>query len=170
MSNTLNKLSKISRYAEMITIAMMVLLVIGITALLVLGAAVILNPSLLAEMASGDLSDGQIRTVLVTAVCALILGFVTLYYIYRLFKSIHVNNTPFMDESVKCLERIAIMVIICTIVLPIITYAAVHLLNGSQEQVFEFNPFSLFIAFMFYFLSLIFKYGVALQKESDATL
>jgi uncharacterized membrane protein len=81
-----------------------------------------------------------------------------------------VHNTPFRDENVKYLERIAIFTVICAIVVPIVGGVFVLAWDVDPTQMLAFNPLMLLFALPVYLASLVLKYGTTLQKESDATL
>lgn len=93
---------------------------------------------------------------------------VNLYFIYRLFEAIYQAKTPFTGAAVKNLNIIGIVSLAQSIgmslfmsILISITHAALST-SGWGTSI----GFALFI----FLLSLVFRYGVSLQKESDTTL
>jgi len=106
----------------------------------------------------------------ITSISGFCFGLIVLYYANRFFTNVYKNNTPFLEENVLCLNRIAILMVIGAIALPIISGAAVYVLDVGYDMVVNFDLFVLFAALFVYFLALIFKHGVELQKESDSTL
>jgi len=94
-----------------------------------------------------------------------------LYYVYRLFNDIKINETPFTDNVVKFLNLIGILALVSAIAVPIF----LSIFTNIVPHVGNFNSFGLNVSFVIvglilFALSLIFKYGVQLQKESDTTL
>ena len=172
MSETLNKLNKISEIAGLIAKICMVLLTLGIAAAVILICVVGLDPNFLTNLSESEvtITNGQILTAGVTLFFGAVIGMVILYYLDRLFTNIHKNNTPFTDENVKSLKTIAILLVIFTIVVPAVSALTAYALDAGYDWTMQFNVISLFAAFIVYFLSLIFQHGTALQKESDETL
>ncbi|MCL1810870.1 MAG: DUF2975 domain-containing protein [Methanomassiliicoccaceae archaeon] len=169
MSETLNRLNKISKYIGLGSKVLFVLLAIAIVFAFAVIVAVTLDPDLVG-LFEPTVKNGQVLATCVTTICAGALGLIVLYYISRLFMNIYKNNTPFTDENVKTLEIIAIMAIVCAIAMPAASALSAYAFDAGYDQVIGFNAFTLFVAFLVYFLSLIFKYGAVLQKESDETL
>jgi len=95
-------------------------------------------------------------------------GAVNLYFIYRLFEAIYQAKTPFTLAAVKNLNIIGIVSLAQSIgvslfmsILIGVTHAALSTSGWGMSV-----GFALFI----FLLSLVFRYGVSLQKESDTTL
>ncbi|MDR1954900.1 MAG: DUF2975 domain-containing protein [Candidatus Methanoplasma sp.] len=171
MSDALNRLNRISGYIELTAKVLIALTIIGMIFAFALMVVVILNPDILPEVSGITAATTEEAITLgVTIISGCVFGSITLYYLHRLFASIHKNNTPFVDENVKCLEMIAILVIAGSIAIPAISWATAYILDAGYELIMAFSPPLLFVAFLIYFVSLIFKYGTVLQKESDATL
>lgn len=171
MSETLNKLNKISWFVSILAKVCMVLLAIGIVALTAMAVVVSLSDALLAEISDfvgRTIVSGQVLGVFIAAILAAALGIVTLYYIDRFFSNIHKSNTPFSDESVRYMEIIAVLLLISTIAIPAISALLAYAFDS--EVFMQFNLIPLFAAFIVYFMSLVFRYGASLQKESDETL
>jgi len=173
MSETLNRLNKISEIAGFIAKIGMVLLAIGIAVAIIMICVVGLNPDLLtdiSEFTESTVTNNQVLMLCLTVIIGAAFGIVLLYYLDRFFANIHENNTPFTDENVKYLRTIAILLLIFTFVVPAISMLLAYALDAGSDLIIQFNFVSLFAAFIVYFLSLIFKHGTALQKESDEML
>ncbi len=169
MSDVLNRLNRLSRYVGMAAMAFMILLGVAIVAVVILTIAVTLNPDIMSWFDDAATS-GQFLSICAILVVAGSLGIATLYYVYRFFMNIHRDNTPFTDENVKCLQRITILILISVIATPVISMIMGAAFEPESGNMMDFNLLSLFAAFLMYLLSLVFKYGTALQKESDETL
>lgn len=94
---------------------------------------------------------------------------VSSFFVKKLFHSIHKEGTPFTESAVKSLNMIGIFSLIQAIVVPGFFAILTNLTNTKiMNPSFLGTPvvFALFI----FALSLVFKYGVVLQHEADATL
>lgn len=94
---------------------------------------------------------------------------VTCLWARNLFGSIKEANTPFTDKAVHNLNLIGIFALIQAIALPAtlgIIIAATK--TGDAYKAFEGGSFLL--ALFVFAMSLVFKYGVSLQKQADTTL
>jgi len=166
---------KISELAELLARIFMYLLVAVIILAVVLTVLVALNPDLIpfvAENVEGAevVTNGDFLAMSAACVTGGVIGVVTLYYVRSLFLKIHKSGTPFTDESAETLVLIAKLVVVGTIALPVITAVSSYAFGVWPNHAMDFNPFMLFVAFLLYFLSLIFKHGTALQRESDEML
>ena len=147
----------------------MAVLIAGIVAVTLLMAASFVDADLIMEnMKPAAISVGQLRALALIAAAACLFGLVIMYHINRIFMNIHRNNTPFTEDNVRDLRVIALLVLVVTIVLPIMSEASAY--AAGEAAVIGFNPFTLLMAFIIYILSLIFSYGTELQRESDETL
>jgi len=172
MSETLNKLNRISRLVEkganiimFLLIIVMILMLIAVTILMILSPDVLPSPP-----GAEEFTKDQILVVCANAVLSGVFLVIALYYVRSFFGSIHKNNTPFTDEGVRSLEILAIILVACAFIVPLGSALLSFATGFWPAQIAVFNPFLLFMALVMYFLSLIFKYGAALQKESDETL
>jgi amino acid transporter len=170
MNTALKRLNTICKYAEILALIAMIVLVIitALTAIMI--TAVALDPDIVNRVGDGTYTSDQLLAMGAVVIVALIFAFMILYYAYLLCKNIYRNNTPFTDENVKYLERIAILTVVCAIVIPVVGWLFALTIGVDPAQMLAFNPLMLLFAFPVYLLSLILKYGTTLQKESDATL
>ncbi len=96
---------------------------------------------------------------------------VLLFFAHALFAHIEKEGTPFVDANVKLLVDIGIVALVQAIAVPLFisivvnaTGTAALFANSSASGV------SFVLALFVFALSLVFKYGVELQKEADTTL
>jgi hypothetical protein len=170
MHETLNKLNKLSLWGGLLTKIAMILLILGAVFLLILMVVTALNPDVLIDILDNEMAKDDILVVCAAGLAVLAIGLLILYCLDRILDNIREAGTPFTDENVKGLRRIAVLVLIAAIAVPVIGFILVKITDAGSNVMIEFNPFLLFVAVLVYFVSLIFKYGVALQKESDETL
>ncbi|AIZ56689.1 hypothetical protein Mpt1_c08100 [Candidatus Methanoplasma termitum] len=172
MSDTLDKLNKISWFVGIVVKILMALIVCAIVVVIALAIVAAVNIDFVLDNVSGLTSGSQVAILAVCVIVILILMFVILYYIDHFFMNIRKNNTPFNEASVKDLKILAILTLKLTIAQAVIGAVLAGTIFASQDlpSVIGFNPLSLFIAGVIYVLYLVFKYGVDLQKEADETL
>ena len=175
MSETLNKLNRIFEFAGMIAKILMVLIVVVAAIVVVFMAVLAFFPDILTkavEAVPGTVlpTSDQLYTLSAAAVLNMVFLFVLLYYLYRLSKNISESRTPFTDASVRYLELMAVILFISTFALPAISALVSFAYGIWPYGVISFSPYLLLTSIIVYFLSLIFKYGTSLQKESDETL
>ena len=179
MSEALNKLTKVSRFVGSVTTVLMVALTVAMIVAVVAIIAVALNPDIVnsvIEYAGNTINIDDIDTtaaaaiLLATVLVLMPLMIAIMYFVRRMFNNIHENNTPFTDDNAKCLVNIALLTVACTIAAPILDYALQTVIDTASYQAYSFSAFPLLVALLLYFLSLVFKYGAELQKESNETL
>jgi len=151
MNDALEKLNKVSRWMGYGAIVIMAIAVIIMVTFVGLAIAVAVNPDLFTPY----FNDETVTTGMMLAACgAGIIGgaliFIAFYYVHRFSANACKNNTPFTNDNVRYLRIIAILTVVCAVI--------------------TLNPFMLLVSFLIYFVSLVFKYGTELQKESDETL
>jgi len=180
LGEALNKLIKLSRYGGFCAKALMILVAVGMIIMAALLVAVLIDPGLLDwvvttgmtyDVPIDDIDVPAVATVIIVAV--LIIGglvIAMLYYIGRMLTNIHENNTPFTDDSARCLVAIAVLTVISTLVIPALDFALQTAIGTAYYQSYTISVFPLFVALLLYFLSLVFKHGAELQRESDETL
>jgi len=180
MNEALSKLTRISRLGALFAKGMMVIIVLGTVVAVAILIAVYIDPNIVADITAPadiynvpveDIDMAALAKVLSVGMLVLgIVGFRMMYYIYQLFDNIHKNNTPFTDDNAKYLQRIAVLMIVSTIILPIIDGVMQRVVNVEYYSQLGFGGFPILVALLLFFLSLVFKYGATLQKESDETL
>lgn len=99
-------------------------------------------------------------------VLILALGLVTVHIIKVLMVTIQSDYTPFTKENEALLRNVCFTYLGAAVVLPVIDYIA----NGSVSSAVFLMLGTLLISVVMYCLSLVFRYGAVLQKESDETL
>ena len=181
MSESLDRLIRISRWGEVITKVLMIIMVIGIVAGTVALVYIAVNPDFIITAVSDGalILNVPIEDIDISAVAwALILGLLVLgvlvtallYFTGRLFGNIYDNKTPFTDDNARILMIMAILIVVCTIATPILDFAVQNIIDATYYQSYGFGVFPLFVALILYVLSLVFKHGAELQRESDHTL
>jgi len=86
----------------------------------------------------------------------------------RLFTNIRRSYTPFTLENAKVLKHAAVALLFSVVSMPFIFVILASLLNQRYQISIELLLFVL--SLIVYCISLVFRYGALLQKESDETL
>jgi hypothetical protein len=94
-----------------------------------------------------------------------------LYFARGLFANIEKEGTPFTEPNVKLLVNIGIVSLVQAFAAPIILNIVINA-TGTETLFADSGAsgVSLILALFVFALSLVFKYGVELQKEADTTL
>lgn len=86
----------------------------------------------------------------------------------KLFKNIRTKETPFIEENVLHLRKMAKLMVVA-IVLTVISGAIINAISG-YDMSNSLKEYSLFEILALFILSYIFEYGVELQKSSKKKL
>jgi hypothetical protein len=92
------------------------------------------------------------------------------YTAHDFFNGMALARTPFTTKSVHSLSMIGIISLISAVGVPIVMGIVEAATKTTQLFSNAWYGTSIFFALFIFFLSLIFKYGVILQKEADTTL
>lgn len=104
-----------------------------------------------------------------TGVLSCASGGTVLYFVYRFFKSIVSEQTPFNDKAVHNLLLIGVF----SLVSEVLVWAILGIYQAAAHMTVALNGFngpSLLTCLFVFALALVFKYGTELQKEADTTL
>lgn len=168
MDATLERLSTLSRYVSIALKVIMIFFMLIVAATTVLAVMTATDATILADIPDYNKSD--MFTISVTAVVSGIFAVALLFILNRLFSNIHRMHSPFTDDNARNLKIIAFLVLLMGIVVPVFEVLASMVYSSGQAPPMDINVGMIFMAFLVYLVSLVFKYGAALQKESDETL
>lgn len=130
---------------------------------IVLGGIKIISPFSLAN-------DVGIGTDLLTGVASQCFFIAILVSANRIFRNISREYSPFTQKTVKGMRRIAILLLIDSIVAPHVDFAIKKAISLATGTLYNFSDELNILAIVLYCFSLIFQYGVELQQQSDETL
>lgn len=130
---------------------------------IVLGGIKIISPLSLAN-------DVGIGTDLLTDLASQCFFIAILISANRIFRNISHEYSPFTQKTVKGMRRIAILLLIDSIVAPQVDFAIKKSISLATGTLHNFGNELIILAIILYCFSLIFKYGVELQQQSDETL
>lgn len=113
-------------------------------------------------------TEGSLKIFSSFVVTALIfaLGFITVWLVHDLMESIKTEYSPFVPENAKRIKNISMAFLFSSVFLLVFGFLAG---KGITELLFMFFG-SLMVAVVMYCLTIVCRYGVLLQKESDETL
>lgn len=116
----------------------------------------------------GDATLGTaLSSMSVAAVALVFVGFAMLE-LQRILFGMKEGDSPFTEENVKSIRKIALYMLIGWILASIIAIIMEAVLHA--EPTFELEGGSLLLIFIVYVLSFVFEYGVKLQTQADETL
>lgn len=111
---------------------------------------------LIAEMFTIIVAGAFVLSILLTA--------------YRIFYSIGKDIMPFSQENAKRLKKIAMLLLIYSIVGPVSKAGFYASFTPQIKIQSSLNVVSIILAFIFLFVSVVFAYGAELQRQYDETL
>lgn len=109
-----------------------------------------------------------IEFFLISGLATLTLIYLAVLNLYKLFKNIYNEDTPFTECNIKYIKNIAKFIAISLLV-SIVVGNSLGLLFGTDGMI-DINVFEILLIVIIYSLSLIFEHGYKLQKEVDTTL
>lgn len=118
----------------------------------------------------GILSLNSLGNVLLLAVVSLILAVVSTFFGHRFCKAIEKCESPFEDNVIKTMRQFAFSLLPWAIFSEVPKYAISSLFNNHVVVELEFNFNVILTVLIILVLTVVFKYGAILQKESDETL
>lgn len=105
-----------------------------------------------------------IEITLLLAIATIIVSIMAMNVAIKLFKNIGEKETPFIDDNVLYLRKMAKLMIIVA-VLEILSNLIIQSVVGSNISS-SFNTYSVIEILMVFVLAIIFEYGCELQKSS----
>ncbi len=108
--------------------------------------------------------------VLIVAIVFVACCIVAAHLVEKLCKTFRDCETPFTEGISEQLKKVAISLIPVAILAPIVENGTDGFLAGQVNIVFSIDLLTVFLVVMIFMLAAIFRYGAALQQESDETL
>jgi len=123
-----------------------------------------------AEADSYTLKFNQlVSTVFLAAVnCAVM--WVVMHFIAKLCKLFKECETPFTEEIVQTLKKLAIALIPMAFFSNLVNSVTDSIMTGNVNIVIGVDMTTVLLVLLVFMLSMIFSYGTSLQQESDETL
>lgn len=171
MKGDLSTLKKVCRYASTVMLIGTAVFVVLAAATLILGIGSFFSGGMKDTLCSWvGTGSGAETLVIVSAMLQMLviygMGAFTVSIVYRIMSTIMESYTPFTDENSKRIKKISMLFLFSSAVLLVLGCLA-H--RNLTEILFMFFG-CLLVAVVMYCLTIVCRYGVLLQNESDHTL
>ncbi len=169
----LNRLKTACRYCSWVALALEIVVLASVAlvtfTIIVLMAVPSAVDSFYAEGFDVDFSSGQAALLMLMVDLLLLTALIILMLLRNIMRDISREYTPFTQNNIQRLRRMSVVLV----VLPVASALSYMAINPSGTWLTDGLSLILsgLIASAFvYSLSLIFRYGASLQKQSDETL
>ena len=122
------------------------------------------------ESESYEFNLSHMWWVMIPALLSIAAIYVVLFFVEKLCKVFRDCETPFSEEVVKLLEKIAIAIIPMCCLSPMTESLSDSIMTGTVNIVLGVDMMMVVLVVLIFMLAAIFKYGTMLQVESDETL
>lgn len=121
------------------------------------------------ELANTNIAKvfGFFEFALVGGIAMLVIMYIILNYLAKLFSSFFTNNTPFTNDNLEYLQRIAKLTLITVIIS--FSFELLSTIIFSSSMI-SFSISSLVLVLVLYVITYIFEYACMLQKKSKAIM
>lgn len=109
-----------------------------------------------------------IEFVLSLALATLSLMYLALLNLYKLFKSVYSENTPFTESNIKYIKNIAKFIIL-SLLISSFAGNSIGIMIGTDGMI-DVSIIEVLSVIVIYSLALMFEHGYKLQQEIDMTL
>ena len=123
-----------------------------------------------AEADSYTLRFNQLTSVVFLAAVNCAAMWVVMHFVAKLCKLFKECETPFTEEVVQTLKKVAIALIPMAFLSNLTTSITDSIMSGSVNIVIGVDMTTILLVLIIFMLSAIFSYGTMLQQESDETL
>ena len=100
----------------------------------------------------------------------LVSSLVVVHFIGKLCKTFQLCNTPFTDEVVDALKKLAVSIIPMALLQSVSESVTNSIMTGDIDIVLGVDLMTVILVVLIFLLAAVFNYGTMLQKESDETL
>lgn len=123
-----------------------------------------------AQADSYTIDIANFKWFLIPVIVFLISALVVMHFIGKLCKTFQFCDTPFTEEVVDALKKLAISIIPMAILQPLTESVTTSMMTGNFDFVIGIDLMNIILIVLIFLLAAIFKYGTMLQNESDETL
>lgn len=123
-----------------------------------------------AEADSYTLRFNQLTRVVFLAAVNCAAMWVVMHFVAKLCKLFKECETPFTEEVVQMLKKVAIALIPMAFLSNLTTSVTDSIMSGSVNIVIGVDMTTILLVLLIFMLAAIFSYGTMLQQESDETL
>lgn len=171
MKGDLHTLKKVCKYAATVMLIGKYVLAALIVILLILGIGSFFNGDMANILntwvgVNKDASDLVKVASFLEEELILIMGFITVWETHKIMDSVKTEYTPFIIDNADRIKAVSFTFLFSSVLLFALSLLAD---KGIKLALFMFFG-SLLVAVVLYCLTIVVRYGVLLQKESDETL
>ena len=171
MKGDLSTLKKVCKYASVVMFIGEIVFAGLVIATVILGiASQFSDPGkdLFFDWIGVNGSDGSLKifSSFIVTTLIFILGFITVWMVHDIMVSIKTEYSPFVPENARRIKTISMAFLFSSVFLLVFGFLGG---KGVTELLFMFFG-SLMVSVVMYCLTIVCRYGVLLQKESDETL
>ena len=159
--------SKIVKAARICAIVSKVLYIVAIAACVTF---VVLAITLPLNHVVQSMTDGETAVVFATLAVYAFICVGLLWNIEGVFKAIAAEGSPFGERVSHYLKKVAVFVIVLSIVPAILGTAVVRAVNAETELAFPIDLGGVIAGAVLFLVGLFFNYGKELQTKDDQTL
>lgn len=123
-----------------------------------------------AEADSYTLRFNQLTNVVFLAAVNCVVVWIVMHFVAKLCKLFKECETPFTDEVVQMLKKVAIALIPMAFLSNLTTSVTDSIMSGHVNIVIGVDMTTILLVLLIFMLAAIFSYGTMLQQESDETL
>lgn len=113
---------------------------------------------------------GNLGLVVVIAAVYIIAAIVVLHFVNKLCKEFKTCTTPFTENIVSALKKLAISIIPMAFLASLTDSVTGSIMSGNVEITVGVDLMTILLVLLIFMLAAIFSYGAMLQTESDETL
>lgn len=167
--NNLRNLEQVSHYASIAVWIVLVISLISVVVSLTLIVLIGINypPMMDMLMHLRTTKENALYNYSSTVVISMV-SLIMMLFMDRLFTNIRRSHTPFTLDNAKILKGAALVLLLSAALMPFIFIVFAYLFNQRYQINIEILLFVMSV--IVYCISLVFRYGALLQKESDETL
>lgn len=171
MKGDLSTLKKVCKYASVVMLIGEIVFAALVLITVALGIASLFSDpgkDMFIQWIGSKSMDGTLTLVSSFLVTTLlfVMGFITVHVVYGLMVALMTEYSPFIPENAKRMKTVSMTYLFSSVFILVFGYLGD---KGITELLFLFFA-SLMISVVMYCLTIICRYGVLLQKESDQTL
>lgn len=126
--------------------------------------------SVYAQADSYTVDIGNFKWFLIPVIIFLISALVVIHFIGKLCKNFQHCETPFTEEIVEALKKLAVAIIPMALLQSVTDSITNSMMTGDIDIVLGVDLMTVILVILIFLLATIFKYGTMLQNESDETL
>ena len=123
-----------------------------------------------AQAESYKIDISNFKWFFIPVIVFLISALVVIHFIGKLCKIFHHCDTPFTEEAVDVLKKLAVSIIPMALLQSITESITNSMMSGDIDIILGIDLMTVILVILIFLLATVFKYGTMLQNESDEIL